>query len=214
MDELAQKLHISKLDDWYGITNAMVKEHKGSGLLNCYNGSLRTGKIVCLTILTSLALATIYPEHSWNTSKFTQLPQGYWKDIHHQRTFFEQLANKLGITKPTDWYSITNMDIIAHGGSGLLSRYYGNSLRKGNCSHRDALLLSALQAVYPETRWQQYHFSNSNQRKGSNAQYFLYQMIKKLFEPLQTEIRLNVKVASIIPGASGEQKMLEYDVST
>jgi hypothetical protein len=56
---------------------------------------------------------------------------GYWRNIDHQRKFFDNLARKWNILEPKDWISIRAKDVIKEGGS-FLSLYYKSSLLRGN----------------------------------------------------------------------------------
>jgi hypothetical protein len=75
-----------------------------------------------------LALQATYPEHEW--SRKNVHPIGYWKDIKNQRHFFEQLAIKLNIQKPEDWYGVLRSTILKEG-AYFVSSYYNGSLVKG-----------------------------------------------------------------------------------
>ncbi len=46
-----------------------------------------------------------------------------------QRSFIHDLAQKLYITKPEDWFHVTTSKISLHGGTGLMSKY-GDSISK------------------------------------------------------------------------------------
>jgi hypothetical protein len=76
-----------------------------------------------------IALQAVYPEHKeiW---KDVLLQRGYWQDIVHQRKFFDQLAIKLQIQKPEDWYNVHWKTVVNEGGS-FVARYYNASLVQG-----------------------------------------------------------------------------------
>jgi hypothetical protein len=75
----------------------------------------------------TIALRAVYPEHDW---KLNRKPSGYWSDIKSQRTFFDQLALQLHITKPEDWNSVGVNTVLNKGGSFITS-YYNGSLAQG-----------------------------------------------------------------------------------
>jgi hypothetical protein len=77
-------------------------------------------------------------------------PLGYWKDIQHQKQFFDHLAIKLNIQKPEDWSKVTTAKVLEEGGS-FITDYYNSSVTKGMSIGKDDLTLRALQAVYPES---------------------------------------------------------------
>ncbi len=64
-------------------------------------------------------------------------PLSVWHDITYQRNFMEQLAKKLQITKPEDWYKLTKTILRDHGGSSLSLKYNGS-------------IMKLLSSVYPE----------------------------------------------------------------
>jgi hypothetical protein len=75
-------------------------------------------------------LQAVYPEHShlWQEYK----PKGYWKDKRNQQQFLDQLAVKLNIRKPEDWYRVTSKRALEEEGGHFIRDYYSGSLVKGN----------------------------------------------------------------------------------
>jgi hypothetical protein len=81
---------------------------------------------------------------------FEESVVGYWtnKENHRWcsqvsdsfRKFFDWLGSKLGFFNMDLWYSVTQEDICANGGNGIFSIY-------------DCSISKALQAVYPEHKW-------------------------------------------------------------
>ncbi len=141
MDRLAKKLNITYPNDWYNVTNKVIKQHGGDGLLHKFNGS------------GTKLLAAIYPEYlklyvirsynviyKWDLSKFSCVPRGYWNHIENQRHFMDALATKLNIKDQEGWYSLTTKTMKSHGGHGLLHVKYNGSVTK------------LLTTVYPEYR--------------------------------------------------------------
>ncbi len=63
----------------------------------------------------------------------------YFGDINNQRIFMNDLANKLDISAPEQWYKITTKSLIHHGGEELLSLY----------NHSPLKLLNAIYPKYP-----------------------------------------------------------------
>mmetsp|Transcript_3386 Transcript_3386/g.4649 ORF Transcript_3386/g.4649 Transcript_3386/m.4649 type:complete len:383 (+) Transcript_3386:107-1255(+) len=67
--------------------------------------------------------------------------EGFWKSQQYQRSFLDHLGQKLGITKPEDWYKSLNTQILKkNGGSGLLAQYGGS-------------VFKTISSVYPEHKW-------------------------------------------------------------
>jgi hypothetical protein len=73
-------------------------------------------------------LRSVYPE----LKAVFQEPKvlGYWKDVGHQRTFMDQLAVKLNIQKPEEWYNVT-CNTVYQEGAWFVQMYYGGSLLQG-----------------------------------------------------------------------------------
>jgi hypothetical protein len=80
-------------------------------------------------------LKAAYPEHEWpaTSKKIHTKPYGYWMDVANQRLFFDDLAKKLNITKPEDWYSISSRTVKQNGGH-FLSKY-NTSVIQGTISN-------------------------------------------------------------------------------
>jgi hypothetical protein len=72
-------------------------------------------------------LQAIYPEHHWNDPR---KPFGYWANVEHQRLFMDQLAIKLNIQSPEDWYNVSCKTVIKEGGS-FVAYHYNGSLIQG-----------------------------------------------------------------------------------
>lgn len=156
-DELAEQIGIKNLDDWYGVlSKRLLMEYGGGGLLDKYNGSPHA------------ALMSVFPEHKWILSKFSHRPKknwndeavrksqkrnhneklryGHWKDLSHQRTFFDELGKKLQVNQMDDWYQkLSSTIVIKNGGAAVLERHSGSAI-------------NALMAVYPEHSWTPWKF--------------------------------------------------------
>jgi hypothetical protein len=134
LSDVAAKLNIKSMEDWYKVPARKVQQNGGAGLLSHFNDSLRKGKRFEYLIDLCVALVSADPDYNWDMSKFRQQvaqnPNGYWTSLATQRQFFDQLALKLGIKKQEDWYKITREQVEANGGRGLLNRY-GFALDRG-----------------------------------------------------------------------------------
>lgn len=96
ISELSKALHINQLDDWYRVSLKDFDNHGGTPLLKRYNGLMLD------------LLQTLYPNHPWDGWRFNQpLTKGYWKDLKHQRHYFDRLAKHLNIQTWDDWSTIT-----------------------------------------------------------------------------------------------------------
>lgn len=108
----------------------------GAGLLHTYGGSLPR------------LLATHFPEHMWDRTRFSRRPTGYWQREGVQRAFLETLRAKLGLP-PNDhaaWYQVSNARFVAAGGAPLLAQ------------HRNSLAVM-LPTLIPEHTWDVTRFS-------------------------------------------------------
>src|SRR4051794_40396439 len=54
----------------------------------------------------------------------------FWRHRVVHQQFFDKLARELGYTQMEDWYKLTDVVIRKHGGSGILTRFYGGSYSK------------------------------------------------------------------------------------
>eukprot|EP00028_Trichosphaerium_sp_Am-I-7-wt_P006041 CAMPEP_0168537842 /NCGR_PEP_ID=MMETSP0405-20121227/20661_1 /TAXON_ID=498012 /ORGANISM="Trichosphaerium sp, Strain Am-I-7 wt" /LENGTH=176 /DNA_ID=CAMNT_0008566667 /DNA_START=212 /DNA_END=738 /DNA_ORIENTATION=- len=92
-----------------------------------------------------MALAVLFDKYNWVAWRFKCVPMNYWDDLLKQRALFDDLGSSMGVKLMTDWYNITNDDIVKYRGSGLTkNRYIG--------------LNDALRTIYPEYNWS---FKNS-----------------------------------------------------
>jgi len=135
LDVLSLDLGLRTLDDWYRVSNHMVRIRGGSTLLSAYyRDSLAD------------ALRSVYPHHSWCPWRFSHVPRNTWKHTWSQRLFFDELSLKLSIRSPEDWYLAKVQDLESSGASGILQRY------------RHSLLMT-LRVLYPEISWQAWRFA-------------------------------------------------------
>lgn len=126
---ISEDLGIKALEDWYGIRNEDIIHHGGTNLLAQYGGSL------------SELLASLFPEHPWNAARFSNKPRNYWNSIETQRTFMEELGQRLGVGRDLSrWYKISRYEVEENGGRGLLQLY------------NDSMVL-LLSSVFPEHDW-------------------------------------------------------------
>jgi hypothetical protein len=74
-------------------------------------------------------LGAIYPEHQWREPKQAK-QRFYWKDINHQRQFFNQAALALDIQHPHDWYTV-KIETLTKMGGHFIKKYYNSSVTRG-----------------------------------------------------------------------------------
>jgi very-short-patch-repair endonuclease len=109
---LGKEQKYEKMEDWYNITQNIINDNFGGGLLNThYNNS------------PIQFLIDVFPEYKWLGWKFISAPNGFWKDINNRKEYAEWLGKILGYTEPEDWYNIS-YDIIKNNcGRGILGYY-------------------------------------------------------------------------------------------
>lgn len=83
---------------------------------------------------------------SFTIRSFSKHVPRHWNERLVRKNFFEKLGKTLELNHWTDWYQVTTNDVIKHGGSGLLSDWYGNSLSR------------ALVSLFPEYDWKNWKF--------------------------------------------------------
>ncbi len=112
------------MEDWYKMSPRDIIQKGGKSILQHYGSSLFK------------ALASVYPQHTWDSNRFT--PSRTWT-MQEQKIFFDELARKLNIKSPGDWYNVRQTDLIKNGGRSILYRH-NNSLIAG----REPLLCTRL----------------------------------------------------------------------
>lgn len=117
LDVYGEREGLKKVESLYCLRKDDFIKHDGVGLFTKYG---------CTIIR---LLRTIYPNIPWNPFNFPITVMGSLKDVENHYMFFDSLEQKLGITRPEEWYhKLSKNTIIEHkGGAGLLSNYYQNS---------------------------------------------------------------------------------------
>jgi hypothetical protein len=109
----------------------------GSGLIaNYYGRSLQQ------------ALSIIYPNHRWRPWLFRKTPRSFWSDKKNHREYFDWLQEQLGFADRSGWYSASTDQVAIHSASGVLWRFYNNSL------------ILALMSIYSDHQWDVWAFQN------------------------------------------------------
>eukprot|EP01118_Nematostelium_gracile_P010561 TRINITY_DN3656_c0_g1_i6.p1 TRINITY_DN3656_c0_g1~~TRINITY_DN3656_c0_g1_i6.p1 ORF type:complete len:404 (+),score=92.95 TRINITY_DN3656_c0_g1_i6:77-1288(+) len=133
--QFGKEMGYKRMEDWYQ-TSAKKLEHRNlGGLLAKYNGS------------PSNLLQTIFPEHHFDTRKFSSVPTGYWDDINNQREATKKLGKELGYKSMEDWYQITQNDLYRQNLGGLLTKYNGSPSQ-------------FVKAMFPEHQFYPWKFSS------------------------------------------------------
>jgi hypothetical protein len=225
-DQLAIKLNIKKPEDWYVVKTQTVLDEGGNFIISYYNSTLILGTNQHYNA-NFLALQKIYPEHNWIIrDRKPPKPRGHWKDIRNQRAIFDQLAVKLNIKKPEDWYKI-NVKTIMDLGGGFVSWCYNGSTTKGTEMLYDivatespiqspvespkwnlSLIYLALQSIYPEHRWL---FNENRTFSHTKSQIFLLHTLRRLLP--KAAILSNYRFPKEDIRITNGLKHYEFDVS-
>ena len=105
--------------DWYSVRKRDFYRHHGGGLLANYFADSP-----------QQALHELYPDFDFKPWLFHSVPQNFWREPMHRLEFIDWLAAQLNVTSPEDWERVRSEDFHAHGGGGLLTFYYGGSIRR------------------------------------------------------------------------------------
>ncbi len=115
MKWLVEKLGFRKPEDWYELTGKMIRANSGDGLLTTkFDGSV-SGMVGALVEA---------PEGGWLPWLLRGVPSSFWDDEANQKAYMEWLGEKLGYTKPEDWYLLTQDLIQENSGNGLLQQKF------------------------------------------------------------------------------------------
>jgi len=137
-DWLGKELGYTKPEDWYNIKQKDIKNNKGGGLLQLYNGS------------PIQFLRGVYPDYEWLEWKLGVVSKDFWQDKENHKLYADWLGKKLGYTKPEYWYNITKNTIYDNDGCGLISNYYNDSP------------IQFLRGVYPDYEWLEWNFKSTS----------------------------------------------------
>lgn len=99
------------IKNWTSVTTTDIIDFGGSGLLNCYGGSLFN------------ALKTLYPEHYWDDKLKSRYPKDYFIDYENQRHELMEIGKKLCLLNWRDWYKVVKSDFTRNGGATILKLY-------------------------------------------------------------------------------------------
>lgn len=128
---------------WREVTNAVVLEHGGGGLLRLHGGSL------------AAALREAFPEAGSGILLGARAPRGHWKSLEARRQFLQDFARARGIQEPHEWRRVTTADVTRAGGSGMLA-WYGGKLAPALQECLGAAFVQGREVAYADLmqRWQ------------------------------------------------------------
>ena len=135
---LFEKLGYKSHEDFYKLTKKIFIDNHGLGLLkNKYKSS------------PYIILDSLYPNYNLLPWMFIQTPVFIWDNYEYHKKYAKWLEERLGYTKPEDWYGISQKDFRNNYGYGLLHGYYDASFRK------------FLKKIYPEYEWLEWRFTQT-----------------------------------------------------
>eukprot|EP01118_Nematostelium_gracile_P005550 TRINITY_DN1762_c0_g1_i3.p1 TRINITY_DN1762_c0_g1~~TRINITY_DN1762_c0_g1_i3.p1 ORF type:complete len:436 (-),score=89.52 TRINITY_DN1762_c0_g1_i3:23-1330(-) len=149
-----------KMEDWYHVTTKQICDKGGVGLLSKYDFS------------PSRLITFMFPEHKWDTTKFTKVPKGTWDDIEFQRDFLKKLTKELKIKRMNDWYQITRKDIHEKGGRKILEKYQGSPSKM-------------ITSILTEHNWNLQMFRRKPKQNWDDTQ-----LLQKLIDHLSKELQI------------------------
>src|SRR3990167_6712006 len=133
---IRKELGLKNITDWKAhLRLQQIKDKGGAAILSKYANKKNF-------------LAAIYPEINWDEVSEGADPRnrakirkdyGFWKVKENQIEFMNNLAKKLNIKKPEEWYDVKVTDIKKHGGRGLFRMY--------------STYYELLTSLYPSIQW-------------------------------------------------------------
>ena len=140
IDWLGKELGYTTMEDWYKITQKIISENHGVGLLSHYYA----GSIWKLLI-------SVYPNYNWLEWKLQSVPKKFWKDKTNVKKYLDWLGKELGYTTMEDWYKICIVTLNNNYGCGLLDRYIRLKIS----------LPKLIMSIYPNYKWDEGKFNNN-----------------------------------------------------
>jgi hypothetical protein len=132
---LFKELEYKNMEDWYNISQDIIHNNCGCGLLKLHNSSPQQ------------LLNNVYPEYKWIHWKFKSVGSKFWDDLNHHREYMEWLFKELNYKSMSDWYGISQDLITGNRGSGLIQLHYNSS---------PSLMVKS---IYPEYKWDDAKFN-------------------------------------------------------
>jgi hypothetical protein len=111
LEWLAEVLTFEKAEHWYAMQTSIIRHTSGYSLLQRYEGSLYK------------LLADVYPQYSWLGWRFEKIPNKYWDNAEHEKSYMEWFSNHFDLKQPEDWISITEENFAETNGLSLINKY-------------------------------------------------------------------------------------------
>jgi len=109
-------------EKWYSITGKIINDNGGSGFFTAKAENSFKESVVTF-------MKFIYPDYPWKPYRFTQPPQGFWKNRENREQWFKDLCEVLEIRSDNDYYRLTSSVLEdSPVKSGPLNSYYNCSI--------------------------------------------------------------------------------------
>lgn len=170
--EIGKRLNITKMEDWYEITQLQIIEKGGGGLLQRHRTSI------------SRMITTVFSEHEWRLDMFIRAPKGLRNDSQGWRESLDSLGRRIGIKQMEDWYNVS-LAQIREGDEALLTRYRNSPSKM-------------LTSLLPEHKWDLRRFTSKPRGTWDieSQKIFMNQLAKKI-DVTQMEQWYQVSAAQI-----------------
>jgi very-short-patch-repair endonuclease len=145
MEWLFNELKYEKIEDWYNVDVAIMRNNYGGSLLKNYSSS----HINLLKLL--------YSDYDWLEWKFKYTSNNYWKNIDNKKKYAEWLGKKLEYITPEQWYNITSKVINDNNGQAMLNECAGSPIQ-------------FLNEVYPNYEWLEWKFKHTSNNYWKNIE--------------------------------------------
>ncbi len=109
LDSIAAQLGMKSMEDWYNVSCTTIIDAGAAALLRIQQDDGTSHALSTRVYRRALSnlLMSVYPEYKWDLSKFhhrvctaPHRPLRYWEHMDTQRSFMEELGNKLRISSP------------------------------------------------------------------------------------------------------------------
>lgn len=106
--EVAARLSLAQAEDWRDVTEEQLMQEGAGGLLRFYGGSVH-----------AMLRDTVGP--TWEVYECRRVvPDAFWEDKAAVKRFLTYLRRRLQLRDPQEWLRVSNDQVIAHSGRGLL----------------------------------------------------------------------------------------------
>jgi hypothetical protein len=79
--------------------------------MKSFFASIEPNEIVQIYGNIVFTMEQLYPDHKWESWRWSKIPDGYWDDMRRQREYFDWLFTHLKLKVFEDWYNVSYKDI-------------------------------------------------------------------------------------------------------